>query len=216
MDLENQKLNVKVLNKTPHDYFPNEQYAKIEILDQNNNITYTKTINGTNAALENSSQTLKEGYKIRVYHCEPSRLKIRDNKTALTNNKTNTLIVTSQGLKNESLNQNLNQELAGRIDSFADKIYTEKLMAESDCAEAKIEIKLAIDALTEPLKSEMLTKYKDLLPNSTINKESPYLGKNFNFTFKGLGDWVFAELNLDLTSKQAKIDIKKVHLILIF
>lgn len=209
VDLENQKLNVKVLNKTPHDYFPNEQYAKIEILDQNNNITYTKTINGTNAALENSSQTLKEGYKIRVYHCEPSRLKIRDNKTALTNNKTNTLIVTSQGLKNESLNQNLNQELAGRIDSFADKIYTEKLMAESDCAEAKIEIKLAIDALTEPLKSEMLTKYKDLLPNSTINKESPYLGKNFNFTFKGLGDWVFAELNLDLTSKQAKIDIKK-------
>ncbi|NFJ85175.1 enhancing factor [Clostridium botulinum] len=209
MDLENQKLNVKVLNKTPHDYFPNEQYAKIEILDQNNNVTYTKVITGTNAVLEDSKQTLKEGYKIRVYHCEPSRLKIRDNKTALTNNKTNTLIVTSQGLKNENLNQNLNQELAGRIDNFAAKINAEKLMAKSDCAESKIELKLAIDALTEPLRSEMLTKYKDLLPNSTINKESPYLGKNFNFTFKGLGDWVFAELNLDLTSKQIKIDIKE-------
>ncbi|KEI76201.1 enhancing factor [Clostridium botulinum B2 128] len=209
VDLENQKLNVKVLNKTPHDYFPNEQYAKIEILDQNNNVTYTKVITGTNAVLEDSKQTLKEGYKIRLYHREPSRLKIRDNKTALTNNQTNTLIVTSQGLKNESLNQNLNQELTGRIDSFAAKIYAEKLMAKSDCAESKIELKLAIDVLTEPLRSEMLTKYKDLLPNSTINKESPYLGKNFNFTFKGLGDWVFAELNLDLTSKQAKIDIKK-------
>ncbi|NFK79214.1 enhancing factor [Clostridium botulinum] len=209
VDLENQKLNVKVLNKTPHDYFLNEQYAKIEILDQNNNVTYTKVITGTNAVLEDSKQTLKEGYKIRVYHCEPSRLKIRDNKTALTNNKTNTLIVTSQGLKNENLNQNLNQELAGRIDNFAAKINAEKLMAKSDCAESKIELKLAIDALTEPLRSEMLTKYKDLLPNLTINKESPYLGKNFNFTFKGLGDWVFAELNLDLTSKQAKIDIKE-------
>ncbi|KEI78924.1 enhancing factor [Clostridium botulinum A2 117] len=209
VDLENQKLNVKVLTNTPHDYFPNEQYAKIEILDQNNNVTYTKVITGTNAVLEDSKQTLKEGYKIRVYHCEPSRLKIRDNKTALTNNRTNTLIVTSQGLKNENLNQNLNQELAGRIDNFAAKINAEKLMAKSDCAESKIELKLAIDALTEPLRSEMLTKYKDLLPNSTINKESPYLGKNFNFTFKGLGDWVFAELNLDLTSKQAKIDIKE-------
>ncbi|MCC5423377.1 putative mucin/carbohydrate-binding domain-containing protein [Clostridium botulinum] len=209
VDLENQKLNVKVLNKTPHDYFPNEQYVKIEILDQNNNVTYTKVITGTNAVLEDSKQTLKEGYKIRLYHCEPSRLKIRDNKTALTNNKTNTLIVTSQGLKNENLNQNLNQELAGRIDNFAAKIYAEQLMAKSDCAESKIDLKLAIDVLTEPLRSEMLTKYKDLLPNSTINKESPYLGKNFNFTFKGLGDWVFAELNLDLTSKQAKIDIKK-------
>ena len=31
VDLENEKLNVKVLNKTPHDYFPNEQYVKIEI-----------------------------------------------------------------------------------------------------------------------------------------------------------------------------------------
>ncbi|NFD30035.1 enhancing factor [Clostridium botulinum] len=209
VDLENQKLNVKVLTNTPHDYFPNEQYAKIQILDQNNNVTYTKVITGTNAVLEDSKQTLKEGYKIRVYHCEPSRLKIRDNKTALTNNKTNTLIVTSQGLKNENLNQNLNQELAGRIDNFAAKINAEKLMAKSDCAESKIELKLAIDALTEPLRSEMLTKYKDLLPNSTINKESPYLGKTFNFTFKGLGDWVFAELNLDLTSKQIKIDIKE-------
>ncbi len=82
-------------------------------------------------------------------------------------------------------------------------------MAKSDCAGSKIELKLAIDALTEPLRSEMLTKYKDLLPDSTINKENPYLGKKFNITFKGLGDWVFAELNLDLTSKQAKIDIKK-------
>ncbi|EKS4342609.1 putative mucin/carbohydrate-binding domain-containing protein [Clostridium sporogenes] len=209
VDLENQKLNVKVLNKTPHDYFPNEQYAKIEILDQNNNVTYTKVITGTNAALEDSKQTLKEGYKIRLYHREPSRLKIRDNKTALTNNQTNTLIVTSQGLKNENLNQNLNQELAGRIDSFAAKINAEKLIAKSDCAESKIELKLAIDALTEPLRSEMLTKYKDILPNSIINKENPYLGKTFNFTFKGLGDWIFAELNLDLTSKQAKIDIKK-------
>ncbi len=210
VDLENQKLNVKVLNKTPHDYFPNEQYAKIEILDQNNNITYTKTINGTNAALENSNQTLKEGYKIRVYHCEPSRLKIRDNKTALTNNKTNTLIVTSQGLKNESLNQNLNQELAGRIDSFADKIYNEKFMAESDCAEAKIEIKLAIDALTEPLKSEMLTKYKDLLPDSTINKENPNEGSAFTFDFKGYSDQQFAKLDLNLDKLTSKLTVENI------
>ncbi|MHB7979187.1 enhancing factor [Clostridium sporogenes] len=209
VDLENQKLNVKVLNKTPHDYFPNEQYAKIEILDQNNNVTYAKVITGTNAALENSKQALKEGYKIRLYHREPSRLKIRDNKTALTSSQINTLVVTNQGLKNESLNQNLNQELAGRIDSFATKISAEKLMAQSDCAEAKIELKLAIDALTEPLKSDMLIKYKDILPNSTINKENPYLGKHFDFTFKGLGDWLFGQLTLDLSSNQAKIDIKK-------
>ncbi|EPY6468171.1 putative mucin/carbohydrate-binding domain-containing protein [Clostridium sporogenes] len=209
VDLENEKLNINVFDKSPHYYFPNEEYVKIEILDKNNNVTYRKSITGTNAVLESSSQTLKEGYKIRVYHREPSRLKIRDNKTALTNNQTNTLIVTSQGLKNENLNQNLNQELAGRIDSFAAKINDEKLMAKSDCAESKIELKLAIDALTEPLKSEMLKKYKDLLPNSTINKENPYLGKNFNFTFKGLGDWLFGQLTLDLSSNEAKIDIKK-------
>lgn len=209
VDLENEKLNINVFDKSPHYYFPNEEYVKIEILDKNNNVTYRKSITGTNAILENSSQTLKEGYKIRVYHCEPSRLKIRDNKTALTNNKTNTLVVTSQGLKNESLNQNPNQELAGRIDSFAAKINVENLMAKSDCAESKIELKLAIDALTEPLKSEMLIKYKDLLPNSTINKENPYVGKDFDFTFKGLGDWLFGQLTLDLSSNEAKIDIKK-------
>nr|WP_242948353.1 putative mucin/carbohydrate-binding domain-containing protein [Clostridium frigidicarnis] len=35
-----------------------------------------------------------------------------------------------------------------------------------------------------------------------------YVGKNFKFTFKGAEEWLFAELNLDLSSKQAKIDIK--------
>ncbi|WP_461615650.1 putative mucin/carbohydrate-binding domain-containing protein [Clostridium sp. Marseille-QA1073] len=211
VDLENQKLNVKVLNKTPHDYFPNEQYAKIEILDQNNNVTYTKSITGTNAVLENSNQTLKEGYKIRLYHREPSRLKIRDNKTSLTNNQTNTLIVTNQGLKNESLNQNLNQELAGRINNFAAKIYEEQLMAESDCAESKIELKLAIDALTEPLKSEMLAKYKDILPNSTINKENPNEGSVFTFDFKGYNDNQFAKLYLDLENLTSKLTIENIE-----
>ncbi|GAA0122001.1 putative mucin/carbohydrate-binding domain-containing protein [Clostridium faecium] len=210
VDLENEKLNVKVLNKTPHDYFPNEQYVKIEILDQNNNITYTKSINGTNAVLENSSQTLKEGYKIRLYHCEPSRLKIRDNKTTLANNKTNTLVVTSQGLKNEILNQNLNQELAARIDSFANKIYAERLMTESDCAEAKIEIKLAIDALAEPLKSEMLKKHKNLLPDSTITIENPNEGSNFTFDFKGYSDQQFATLDLNLDKLTSKLIIENI------
>lgn len=210
VDLENQKLNVKVLNKTPHDYFPNEQYAKIEILDQNNNVTYTKVITGTNAALEDSKQTLKEGYKIRLYHREPSRLKIRDNKTALTNNQISTLIVTSQGLKNENLNQNLNQELAGRIDSFAAKINAENLMAKSDCAESKIELKLAIDALTEPLRSEMLTKYKDLLPDSTINKENPNEGSAFTFDFKGYSDQQFAKLDLNLDKLTSKLTVENI------
>ncbi|MCW6093133.1 M60 family metallopeptidase [Clostridium sporogenes] len=210
VDLQNQKLNVKVLNKTPHDYFPNEQYARIEILDQNNNVTYTKVITGTNAVLEDSKQTLKEGYKIRLYHREPSRLKIRDNKTALTNNQINTLIVTSQGLKNENLNQNLNQELAGRIDSFAAKINAEKLMAKSDCAESKIELKLAIDALTEPLRSEMLTKYEDLLPNSTINKENPNEGSAFTFDFKGYSDQQFAKLDLNLDKLTSKLTVENI------
>ncbi|MFV3012777.1 putative mucin/carbohydrate-binding domain-containing protein [Clostridium botulinum] len=211
VDLENEKLNVKVLNKTPHDYFPNEQYAKIEILDQNNNVTYTKVITGTNAALEDSSKTLQEGYKIRLYHREPSRLKIRDNKTALTNNQTNTLIITSQGLKNENLNQNLNQELAGRIDSFAAKINSEKLMAKSDCAESKIELKLAIDVLTEPLRSEMLTKYKELLPDSTINKENPNEGSAFTFDFKGYSDNKFAQLDLNLANLTSKLTVQNIQ-----
>ncbi|AKC62829.1 glycosyl hydrolase [Clostridium sporogenes] len=39
--------------------------------------------------------------------------------------------------------------------------------------------------------------------------KSPYVGKHFDFTFKGLGDWLFGQLTLDLSSNQAKIDIKK-------
>ncbi|SFB16648.1 putative mucin/carbohydrate-binding domain-containing protein [Clostridium frigidicarnis] len=38
--------------------------------------------------------------------------------------------------------------------------------------------------------------------------KNPYIGKNFNFTFKGLGDVIFAQLDLDLNAQQAKFDIK--------
>ncbi|WP_125153290.1 putative mucin/carbohydrate-binding domain-containing protein [Clostridium rectalis] len=211
VDLQNEKLNVKVLNRTPHDYFPNEQYAKIEILDEFNNVTYTKIIYGTNASLEDSIETLKEGYKIRLYHREPSRLKIRDNETAITNNQVNTLIVTSQGLKNQYLNQNLNEELAIRIENFARKIHAEKVMVKSDCAESKIELKLAIDALLEPLRSEMLTKYKDLLPNENIYKENPNEGSIFTFHFKGYSDEKFAEFDLDLTNLESKLTVENIE-----
>lgn len=39
--------------------------------------------------------------------------------------------------------------------------------------------------------------------------KSPYVSKHFDFTFKGLGDCFFGQLNLDLSSNEAKIDIKK-------
>ncbi|MFV3012776.1 DUF3472 domain-containing protein [Clostridium botulinum] len=39
--------------------------------------------------------------------------------------------------------------------------------------------------------------------------ENNYKGSNFTFDFKGLGDWLFGQLNLDLSSNEAKIDIKK-------
>ncbi|MDU6877912.1 MAG: putative mucin/carbohydrate-binding domain-containing protein [Clostridium botulinum] len=39
--------------------------------------------------------------------------------------------------------------------------------------------------------------------------KSPYVGKHFDFIFKGLGDWIFGQLNLDLSSNEAKIDITK-------
>ncbi|EJO5348841.1 DUF3472 domain-containing protein [Clostridium botulinum] len=38
---------------------------------------------------------------------------------------------------------------------------------------------------------------------------NPYVGKHFDFTFKGLGDWIFGKLTLDLSSNEANIDIKK-------
>ncbi len=101
--------------------------------------------------------------------------------------------------------------MAGRIDSFAAKIYAEQLMAESDCAESKIELKLAIDALAEPLKSDMLAKYKDLLPNSTINKENPNEGSIFTFNFKGYSDKQFAKLDLDLTNLTSKLTIENIE-----
>lgn len=83
-------------------------------------------------------------------------------------------------------------------------------MAQSECAESKIELKLAIDALTGPLKSEMLKKYKDLLPDCTINKENPNEGSAFTFDFKGYSDQQFAKLDLNLDKLISKLTVENI------
>ena len=96
---KDRKLNVAIKAGKPHSYFT-DTYAKIIVLDENEQVIYSKNLVGN---IENiaSSDTVnfKEGYTIMIHHEEPSRLQVmdvsvntfipvnKDNKLVMLNNK---------------------------------------------------------------------------------------------------------------------------------
>lgn len=76
VNLEQGKLVVNTSFATPHDYFADVVYAKLEVLDTNDTVVYTKSMTGKNTVVDKAEINIKAGYKLRIYHAEPGRLKV--------------------------------------------------------------------------------------------------------------------------------------------
>lgn len=164
VDLNTGKLTMEVKYANPHSYFVATEYAKLEVLDLDNNVVYTKSIVGLGAVPSIDMPDIKIGYKLRIYHAEPGRLKVDDLPIVDTSQKNNTFIITKSGLVNEKLKNNAEAELTVKIDALASKIQGDPILVNSEYVELKDDLLLAIETLTEPLKGTLLDKYEALLP----------------------------------------------------
>ncbi|PNP92137.1 hypothetical protein BMT55_09205 [Listeria newyorkensis] len=164
VDLNKEKLTMALTSTSPHVYFGSTEYAKLEILDLNNNVIYTKSMSGSGTVPSKDTPTIKVGYKVRVYHAEPVRLKVDNLPIVNTAQKTNTFTVTKAGLVNDNLRNNAEEDLVARIHTLAEMIQANPLIVNNDYAEVKDDLLLAIDVLSEPMKTTLLDRYVTLLP----------------------------------------------------
>ncbi|MBC2149251.1 putative mucin/carbohydrate-binding domain-containing protein [Listeria booriae] len=182
VDLEKGQLIFNKNSAKPHDYFENIVYGKLEVLDTDGNVVYTRAMTGKDTAVDKAEIPIKEGYKLRIYHAEPGRLRADDatgrleaNDINIVNTKTQTNIftITKKGLINDALGNNPDDVLVEKIKEAASKIEANPVLAKAQNSETRDDVWVAIQLLAEPTKTQMLERYADLFPE-LVTMEVPY------------------------------------------
>ncbi|MBC1794602.1 putative mucin/carbohydrate-binding domain-containing protein [Listeria booriae] len=173
VDLEKGQLIFNKNSAKPHDYFENIVYGKLEVLDTDGNVVYTRAMTGKDTAVDKAEIPIKEGYKLRIYHAEPGRLRADDATGRLeandinivnTKNQTNIFTITKKGLINDALGNNPDDVLVEKIKEVASKIEANPVLAKAQNSETRDDVWVAIQLLAEPTKTQVLERYADLFP----------------------------------------------------
>lgn len=102
IDDESKLAGINIITDSPHCYFGAELYASIKVIDKQGNITFEEKLYGTNANISNTIIPFEKGYKLDIFHAEPSRLRVSsgDSDTLIPESKQNSFIMTPTGIEN--------------------------------------------------------------------------------------------------------------------
>lgn len=161
VDLEKEQLAVDFNQLTTNFLFDDNLYIKVQVVDKDGREIYSKKRTGNSQDMVSDKVTIKEGYKIKVFHAEPDFL--RFNSTGMLNENT-IFVATSSGLQIEPLGTNSLDWVKTKIDDAAKQIRSNPNMMASDSSPLKDDVLLAIQALPEPARANAMVTYKDVLP----------------------------------------------------
>ncbi|WP_244966874.1 putative mucin/carbohydrate-binding domain-containing protein [Listeria grandensis] len=210
IDPEKGTMELNVISSEPHVYFSGE-YASIEVLDENGNSIFKRVMNGASTQTGQFTAAIKPGYTIKIMHKEPSRFSIDKASLGLVNKSTNyTLKVTKYGLTNETTGvtgQDALTNYKNKLVAFAATINNDTVLRNEDNAGVKAKLKKAIQYLadTDIDKIKFQNDYADLLAIKNNVTQNMLTGDKFRFLMRGISDWEFANLRINLDTKQATI-----------
>jgi Putative mucin or carbohydrate-binding module/Peptidase M60, enhancin and enhancin-like len=207
VDQVNRVLKVDVTDTNPHAYFPNVTYAEVVIRNKAGAELFRKTIPGTNATISHNEVGFEVGFKLEIFHKEPSRVRLIPAFAGVIDPKANTNVfeITASGLKQVVLQNDPQKALLARIESAVAALRSNYTMLHAECT-AKVDIFLAINLFPSPQREALLKQYADCIPANN-NPPGEGLGNAFTFAFTGIGDWRFLTAELDLVSKLLTVNL---------
>ncbi|KAE8356203.1 peptidase M60, viral enhancin protein [Aspergillus coremiiformis] len=209
VDQANHVLQVVVTDKDPHSYFGSETYAEVAIKDTAGKELFRATMPGVGATLRDDKVSFQPGYTLEVYHAEPrNRIQLRPNFDGVIDHaqKTNTFEITASGLKNKSLGNDPLAALLERIEAAATALRSHPTLLNAECPR-KVDIWLAFDQFTGAQREELLKQYADCIP-ADHDAPTEGLGNSFTAAFKGIGDWQFLTLDVDLVGRKMTVSLR--------
>nr|WP_278250972.1 putative mucin/carbohydrate-binding domain-containing protein [Enterococcus sp. DIV0212c] len=228
-DINNETATFSVISNTPHAYFAKELYASIKVFDENNQVIYSKEIEGINAQVVKDVIPLKLGYRVVLFHAETKNRLTNEEGIIDSTSKTNSFKMTKLGLQNEIFKNDLETTLINKITEQASQIGSSEIPKDTIGLNGIKQLFMAINALSEPNRLTYLEKYKDLFerplesPNSkaivevttpNLNEEQfpeepigPPSGSG-NFTINAVSDFKFDKIQIGQTAK-AQVEVNK-------
>lgn len=206
IDQVGRAVEVAVLATEPHSYFGDETYAHVIIRDESGKEKIHVNMPGKGAKLSNDKVPFGPGYTLEVYHAEPShRIQLSPNFDGVIDHtqKTNNFEITTSGLKNQGLKNDTLKSLLPRIESAATELRGRPFMLRAN-SPAKLDIWLAINLYSGSQRDNLLKQYADCLPTEN-DPAAEGLGNCFTVDFKGIGDWSFLKVDVDLISKKLTV-----------
>ncbi|WP_051999210.1 putative mucin/carbohydrate-binding domain-containing protein [Listeria cornellensis] len=168
VDLEKEQLAVDFNKIQANFWFSEDLYVKIQVLDAEGKEMYTKSRMGSSDNKVSDKVTIKEGYKIKVFHAELEFLRFNNQKMV---NENTTFVVTKSGLQVESLGAHGLDWVLAKIDDTAKQIRNNPSMLASDYSTLKDDVLLAIQNLPEQTRAEAMIDYKDVLPKDLTQQK---------------------------------------------
>ncbi|MFD2386011.1 putative mucin/carbohydrate-binding domain-containing protein [Enterococcus rivorum] len=205
-DLNRQEAVISITKASPHSYFAGKTYTKITVKNKKGDITYEKNIEGTNATVGVDKTSLQEGDIIEIYHAETKSRLVSAEKIIDSTQNTNRWLVTKYGLVNQVLQNDSQQDLIAKIEQEGSVLLQQEESQAIPYYESvsKKQLWTAIELLDQPDRTVYKKKYALLyLP---LNLEPEDL---FAYTFKGLGDSLFATMKVSLNDAQATINTEQ-------
>lgn len=193
-----EEMNLKIEAMEPHSYFPEEEYAKLTVLDETGRSLYEKAFIGNEMQ---TAQTvpiaMKEGYKIQIYYAEAWRLRFYNrffdqtdtDLTPSADRITTEYVMTPYGLmKSGWTKEEQEARFLAQVEEALEKLksnLTENALSNKNWNfTEKLLVKSAVNLLEEEQKQEILEQNRELFwgsaPEARLLKKSLPVGRTLN------------------------------------
>ncbi|WP_249274458.1 putative mucin/carbohydrate-binding domain-containing protein [Candidatus Enterococcus clewellii] len=205
VDLNSETAVLSLTAKDPHSYFSGKTYASVKISDAAGNVRYDRKIEGANIQTGEDSIQLLIGDQVEIYHAETKNRLVSSDEIISSGQTTNKWTVTEWGLQNQQLGNSPEDVLIKKVDQLATALLQNDWLKDISMTQLneKKQLYVAIQSLSEAKKNQLMEKYAALF---TLPKVED--GSEFQYTFKGLGDWIFSTIDVSIQNKQATITTK--------
>lgn len=182
-------------------------YVAIGVKNGAGDSVYTRAINNQEAAPVHDAVPFEIGYRLEVSVTYAKLLAVEPPTPGLLpEQQSHVLTITALGLQNAAATNHPEADLLARIAAGASLVREHLPMAHAPYAQLKDDLYLAVMALPPVARTAARRQYMDVM--STFNFEpDDYVGNLFTLTMKGIGDFRFCTVTIDLVAREIRFQL---------
>lgn len=205
-------LLMDVVYPSPHVYFKENVYARVIVKDEQGNVVFSREMQGEHTELFSEEVPIAAGFVVELFHKESSRISVSNSSASavIENIEDNALKITDQGLVNINYGTDASENLRLEIDKNSAIFERLPHLALHDGHPLKQNFRRAFNTFAEPIKSQLLERYRTLEFNPAPVNQIIY-GTRFTWRLGGLGTQSVADMEMNAWAGKVRLVVHAVR-----